>query len=580
MKISQNKIEAIRDTADIVDVISQYVDLKNKGNNFFGLCPFHNEKTPSFSVAAIKQIYYCFGCGKGGNVFSFIMDYQKISFLESVKTLADQYNITLDVDNKESISDTFSSLYEIHKFTEELYHKNLFSKTGQFALSYLIERGIKLDIIREFKIGLSFNEWDQLVKECKRNKFSIKIIKESGLFIKSKNGLIDRFRSRIMFPIHNLSDKTIGFGARIIGKSDSAKYLNSPETSIYKKSDILYGLKFSRNAILKSGYAILVEGYMDFIQLYQGGIHPVVAMSGTAFSERHAIALKRVTKKVILLYDADSAGGNAIIKAGWIMLKTGLEPSIVRPPKGKDPDDWIRENGTNSVVESLKSTMDYVEFHIAFFNAKELKGSDRQEYLKNVVREIINIQNGIIKNDMIRIFSQNLMVDETDLLKLVRKINIQKRRKTKDNKIIDKLNFDSQIDKAQIELLKLLTHNDNSIRQYVLERISIDYFLTPFLKRIATYLLKNKSQLKFSAIIENFKTEIEREAVTRILFMDAVQIFSEEIVSDCLKILISEPIKQKIRTLRSKIREKESNGEFPKIEIAELDKYRNKLNEF
>ena len=580
-KISQDKIEKIRETADIVDVISKYVDLKNRGNNFFGLCPFHNEKTPSFSVAAVKQIYYCFGCGKGGNVFSFIMDYQKISFPESIKILADQYNIKLDINKAELVSDIYSSLYEMHEVAEDLYHKNLFSEKGKNAIKYLKNRGINLDTIKTFKIGLSFNKWDQLVDKCKQSGFSINNFEKSGLFVKSKNNsFFDRFRSRIMFPIKHLSGKTIGFGARIFEKNDPAKYLNSPESPIFKKSDILYGLDLSRNEILKKGYAILVEGYMDFIQLYQNNILPVVSVSGTAFSERHAIALKRVTKKILLLYDADSAGGNAIIKAGWIMLKMDLEPLIVRPPDGKDPDDWIREYGEKSVKNSLKVPIGYGQFHIDFFNANKLEGSDRQEYLKNVVREIKDIKNGIIQNDLIRIFSQKLMVDEIDLLKLSKTIKIHNSIKNDENKSSYKFNFESQVDKAQIELIKLLCNNKSDIREYVLENISINHFLTPFLKKIATNLLDNTFQFNYSEIIEKFELKEEREIVIKILFMESVDIIPEEIVSDCLKILISEPIKLKIKTLRSQIREKESKGEYPKVEILELDKCRNKLNDF
>ena len=579
-KISEDKIELIRDTADIVDVISKYVDLKNRGNNFFGLCPFHNEKTPSFSVAAVKQIYYCFGCGKGGNVFSFIMDYQKISFPESLKILADQYNIKLDMNKNKSAPDLYSSLYKMHEVAENLYHRNLFSENGKTALKYLKNRGVKLDIIKKLKIGLSFNKWDQLVNKCKQSGFSINNFEKSGLFVKSKTGFFDRFRSRIMFPIKHLSGKTIGFGARIFDKNDPAKYLNSSESPIFKKSDILYGLDLSRNEILKNGYVILVEGYLDFIQLYQGNILPVVSVSGTAFSERHAIALKRVTKKVILLYDADSAGGNAIIKAGWIMLKMDLEPSIVRPPDGKDPDDWIREYGEESVKKSLEAPIDYSQFHIDFFNAKKLKGSDKQEYLINIVREIRDIKNGIIQNDLIRTFSQKLMVDEIDLLKLSKTIKRYKPVKIEKNKSENKFNFENQLDKAQIELIKLLCNNESHIREYALENISINHFLTPFLKKIASCLIKRDFQFNYSEIIEKFKIKEEREMVTRILFTDSADIIPEEIVSDCLKILISAPIKLKIKTLRSKIREKESKGEYPKIEILELDKYRDELNDF
>jgi len=577
-KINQDDIDRIRDLADIVDVVSQFVDLKNRGNNYFGLCPFHNEKTPSFSVAPAKQIYHCFGCGKGGNVFSFIMDYQKISFPEAIKVLADKYNVNLEIDKKNIIPEIYSSIYDLHYIAENLYIDNLFSNKGVSALNHLKDRGLSIDTIKKFKIGYAFNEWNQLVKTCKGKGFTKQSVEKSGLFINSDKGIFDRFRSRIMFPIHHLSGKTIGFGARIFESEDPAKYLNSPETLVYKKSDVLYGLKDSRNSILKEGYAILVEGYMDFLQLYQAKIYPVVAVSGTAFTERHALAVKRITKKVILLYDGDNAGGNAIIKAGWVMLKLGIEPCVVRPPKGKDPDDWVRELGANSVKDSIKKALDFSDFHISFFKAKELNGSKRQDYLFQIVKEIKEIKDGIVKSDLIRLFSQKLMVDELDFLKLMEKVRNKKNSKIADYKPINKLNFDTQIDKAQIELLRVLCNNQNKIKDYIKEKVSLEHFPTPLFKKIAGYVLDDKSELDYSSIIEKFEGD-ERDLITKILFMETTDIPPEEIVSDCLKILISAPIKEKINSIRVSIREKESNGDYPIAEISEIEKYRKQLND-
>ena len=577
-KINQDDIDRIRDLADIVDVVSQFVDLKNRGNNFFGLCPFHNEKTPSFSVAPSKQIYHCFGCGKGGNVFSFIMDYQKISFPESIKILADKYNVSLEIDKKNIVPEIYSSIYNLHEIAENLYKGNLFSNKGASALSHLKDRGLSTETIKKFNIGYSFNEWDQLVKTCKGKGFTKQSIEKSGLFINSDKGVFDRFRSRIMFPIHHLSGKTIGFGARIFENEDPAKYLNSPETIVYKKSDILYGLKDSRNAILKEGYAIIVEGYMDFLQLYQAEIYPVVAVSGTAFTERHALAVKRITKKVVLLYDGDTAGGDAVIKAGWVMLKLGIEPCVVRPPKGKDPDDWVRESGVNVVKESIKKALDFSDFHIAFFKAKELTGFKRQDYLFQIAKEIKEIKDGIVKSDLIRVFSQSLMVDELDFLKLMEKARRKKNSKIKDYKPINKLNFDTQIDKAQIELLKVLFNNQNKIKDYIKEKVSLEHFSTPLFKSVAGYLLDDEYDLDYSSIIEKFEGD-ERDSITKILFMETTDIPIEEIVSDCLKILISAPIKEKINLIRASIREKESNGDYPIAEISKIEKYRKQLND-
>ena len=394
--------------------------------------------------------------GKGGNVFSFVMDYQKISFPESVKLLADKYNVDLKKIAKTSEPEKYSILYELHEVAEDLYQKNLFSKKGKLALNYLKERGLTIDTIKKYKIGLSFNMWDDLVKKCKGKGYRRKYIEESGLFIKSKKGVFDRFRSRIMFPIHHLNGKTVGFGGCIFGSDDMSKYMNSPETIIYKKSDILYGLNFSRSAILRYNYTILVEGYMDLIQMTQAGVEPVVAVSGTAFTERHALALKRVTKNVRLLYDADSAGGKAIIKAGWMLFRTGLYPSVILPPSGKDPDDWVREEGIETVKASIEDPVDYCSFHLSFYNAKNLTGAEREEYILNLSKNLVNIDNKIIRNDLIRVFSQNLILEEKELINLINKNKTKSITNVELNSEQDKSSFSSQVDKAQFELVKLL----------------------------------------------------------------------------------------------------------------------------
>ena len=578
-KISQEDIERVRDLSDIVDVISQYVQLIRKGNNFFGLCPFHNEKTPSFSVAHQKQIFHCFGCGKGGNVFSFLMDYQKISFPESVKLLADKYNVDIKKIAKTSKTEKYSILYELHEVAEDLYQKNLFSKKGKLALNYLKERGLTIDTIKKYKIGLSFNMWDDLVKKCKGKGYRRKYIEESGLFIKSKKGVFDRFRSRIMFPIHHLNGKTVGFGGRIFGSDDTSKYMNSPETIIYKKSDILYGLNFSRSAILRYNYTILVEGYMDLIQMTQAGVEPVVAVSGTAFTERHALALKRVTKNVLLLYDADSAGGKAIIKAGWMLFKTGLYPSVILPPSGKDPDDWVRDEGIETVKASIEDPLDYCSFHLSFYNAKNLTGAEREEYILDLSKNLVNIDNKIIRNDLIRVFSQNLILEEKELINLINKNKTKSITNVGLDSEQDKSSFSSQVDKAQFELVKLLLNENSSIRQYVKDKVSTDLFQNPVLKNIAESAIQ-VSENNFSKIIENIPDNEEKGTIIKILMEDLGNVDAEEIVSDCLKILISAPIKEKIKALRVNIKEKELRGEDPSIDIFSLEKYRKKLNEF
>ena len=297
-QIPQTVIDSIRETSDILDVISQFVDLKQRGANYFGICPFHEEKTASFSVAPSKQIYHCFGCNNGGNVFSFVMEYQKISFPEAVRFVADRYNIEIKLGENDSRTEMHSALYELHEIAIQLYQDTLFSKKGVEALTYLYERGLSEDIIRQFKIGYALNTWDHLVNNVKGKGFSKNQIDQSGLFILSEKGVFDRFRGRIMFPIFHPSGKAIAFGGRVFNNDDPAKYLNSPETPLYKKGSVFYGLQASRDSIRKKACVVLVEGYMDFLKLYQGSVSNILATSGTAFTEKHVSALNRITKRL------------------------------------------------------------------------------------------------------------------------------------------------------------------------------------------------------------------------------------------------------------------------------------------
>lgn len=579
-KIPQDIVDRVRDTADIVDVVSQYVDLKHRGANYFGLCPFHGEKTPSFSVAPAKQIYHCFGCSTGGNVFSFLMEYQKVSFPEAVKTLADRYNIPIQYEEGEGGSELFSSLYELHNIAVKLFQDNLFSQRGESALAYLTDRGLTEDILKQFKVGFAMDSWDQLVKQCTGKGFTKSHINQSGLFTQSEKGTFDRFRSRVMFPIFHPSGKPIAFGGRIFGVEDPAKYLNSPETPLYKKSDVFYGLQASRDAIRKTGFAVLVEGYMDFLQLYQAGIHPLVAVSGTAFTQRHALALSRITQKVVLLYDGDNAGGNAAIRAGWVLLKAGLEPTIVRPPGDQDPDDWVRAVGRNDVLSAIESPTSFLDFHLEFHSGKSLEGAERRQYILDLMREIRSIQDGIVRNDLVRILSEKLMVDEHDLVRVMKsqRVNpVQYPDQTDQGDEIPK--FTSTADRAQIELLQLLALEEQSTRQYVQENVSLALFTTPLLKKVAGFLLDEKLSVESSAIIEYFQDKHERDSVAQILFAETQNIPPEQIVSDCLKILKSMPLKERIQSLRIQIREKESNGDDPQKELDEVIKLQQELND-
>jgi len=578
-QIPQDLIERVRETADIVDIVSRYVDLKQRGANFFGLCPFHSEKTPSFSVAPSKQIYHCFGCNNGGNVFSFIMEYQKVTFPEAVKSIADYYNISIELDKENIKTELFSSLYDIHELAVKFYQNNLFSTNGRKALSYLEERGLKNDVIKQFRIGYSNNSWDQLLLHCKGRGFTKSQILKSGLFTQSDKGIFDRFRNRIMFPIFHSSGKPIAFGGRTLDKDEPAKYLNSPETPLYKKRNVLYGVHIARSAILKEKHVILVEGYMDFLKLYQSGIESILALSGTALTDTQVTAISRMTQKIILFYDGDTAGGDAAIRAGWIIIKGGLEPFVIQPPKGVDPDEWIDKVGKENILLKINSPDNYIRFHLNFNNSSTLRGADLKNYIIDIAKELKGVEDGIIRNEMVRFISQELKIEEADLIRTIKTQKVIKSYTSQNDTQESPLLFSNKVDKAQLELVKVLAGENIELKKYLNKNISINDFTSPLLKKLAAYLLDENLLLDSSSIIEYFQDRKERDYVAKILFSEINNIYSEEIVTDCLKILKSEPIKKQINDLRIKIREKESGGEDSKEELNEITNLRKRLND-
>ena len=578
-QIKEDIIERVRQTADILDVISKYVDLKQKGNNYFGLCPFHNEKTGSFSVAPQKQIYHCFGCGSGGNVFSFLMNYQKIPFPETVKFLAEQYNIPIEISENTDKPEIFSILQNLHSDAVNIFQSNLFSGSGKQALKYLHKRGLSDDIIKKFQVGFAINQWDQLINYFNKKKIKKEYLIKSGLVSNTDKGTFDRFRSRIMFPIFHVGGKTVAFGGRAFESNDSAKYLNSPETILYKKSNIFYGLHATRNAIRKKGYAILVEGYTDFLQLYQAGFENTISVSGTALTKQHAKILFPLTKKVVLLYDSDVAGANATVRAGWVLLRTGIDPLIVQPPKNKDPDDWINEEGTKPLSLALKSPMEFINFHMSLFNAKNLKVTERRQYISSINNELSLINDEIIRSDMIRSLSQELLVDEKYFFNQIRNLKNKKySNNSEETEINNQLVFSSIEERAQVELIRLMTHPDKNIRTNLNNKIDIDYFTHPLLNKIVKYILKNKFDVDSPKIISYFSDKNDHNSIAQVLFTEDEIIEPEQIVTDCLKILKSRPIKDKIESLRGMIRKKETKGENSEVEINEVIKLQNKLN--
>ena len=581
-RVPEETIERIRNTADIYDVVAQYVDLKKRGRNFFGLCPFHSEKTPSFSVAPDKQIYHCFGCGAGGNVFSFIVEHEKISFIEAVQQLGQKYGIEVDYQSGPS-NKIFSFLYEAHDIAVKLYHNTLFSEKGKAALDYLHNRGLNDDTIKTYQIGFAPDSWDTLSNTVKPSSFKDAVYEKTGLFIKTDRGWRDRFRSRIMFPIYHQSGKAIAFGGRIFNSDDPAKYLNSPETPLYRKSEVFYGLHKTRDSIRKFSTAILVEGYTDFLQLVQLGIPNVVALSGTALGINHANQIRKFASKVYLAYDGDDAGVNATLRAGYVLFQAGVEPLVIPMPNDKDPDDWVREEGVNAFQEAMGSSMSLLLFHLQKKDVKNLSATDRSRIVKEILKEISLINDGIIRDDLLKSLSQELQLDEVEVFRLFNSQTGMKRvRADSEQSDTKDQPFTNTMQKAQLEIIRAIAFNFDEVYPSMKNKIDFQIFDEPILQKVGLLLIEDKKSKDLSAIIDQFENMDEKRLVSEILFDEVSSDDPQLIIKECFSTIKKKLIKDQIKQARIKIRELESSGKDTKeiiIQVTELQKSLQALTE-
>jgi DNA primase len=424
---SPELLDQIRDANDIVDLISEYVPLKKRGKNFVGLCPFHAEKAPSFTVTQDKQIFYCFGCGEGGNAISFLMKHEKLSFPEAAKLLAKRANIPLPQESFDTKrAKQLDKLYYANQLANEYFHKNLYrEKPGKKARQYLKKRGFDSEILKVFSLGLAPPEWEGLTGYAKTKGIEPETLNQAGLAVprSEASGFYDRFRNRITFPIFNLSGKIVGFGGRVLDDKDVPKYLNSPETPIYHKGKILYGLNLSKDEIRQKGSAILVEGYVDLISLYQAGVKNVTASSGTAFTQDQARLLSRYAEKVYLFFDADTAGQSAVFRSVDLLFSEGIEVFVLSLKEGEDPDSFVRKFGAKAVGEKIQKAKPFIDFKYESLGKdfEKLSLREQEKAVFDLAETAGKITDEIRRNLFIKKIAQTFKMDEAPILKLVSK---------------------------------------------------------------------------------------------------------------------------------------------------------------
>lgn len=484
--IGEDKINEIRNSADIVTIISDYIPLKMQGKNYFGVCPFHDDHSPSMSVSKERQLFKCFVCNKGGNVFTFVKDYENINYIEAVKKVADKVGIPLDFVPITKINNKFKIEYEIMNFTTKILQNNLNSKEGVKAKEYLEKRSITDEIIKDFKIGLSLNNKTYLYNVLTKKGYDVNKLDELGLVTKDGLSGYDKFVNRIMIPICNLDGNVVGYTGRIFNNEDSAKYINTKETAIYKKGNILFNYHNAKKYIRDSKFAILVEGNMDAIRMYSSGIRNVLALMGTAMTKEQVEILKKLRVPIVLMFDNDNAGELATVNIGNELVKNNIDTKVVRISGAKDPDEYIVKYGIEAFNDVIKHSLNYFDYKLNYL--KENRNLNNTEELINYVKSVLKMLD-----------SADNLTKEITLKKLSTEYSI-------DYKILkQEINFDEVKKKESVPQVNIVVGKDRYQRCVM----NILYFLmndAKFIKIFNTKLgfLKNLEERNLVREIEYY----------------------------------------------------------------------------
>jgi DNA primase len=511
--ISQQTIQQILSRIDIIDIVGSFVKLKKRGANYMGLCPFHNEKTPSFTVSPTKEIYKCFGCGRSGNSIGFLMDHEKYSYVEALRWLAARYNVEVEetevspeIRAQQQVAD---SLYIINQFAQQHFSKNLFhTDEGQdVALTYLKERGFREEIITKFQLGYCLQERDAFAKAAIAAHYNPEYLQKSGLIVFRDERFIDNYRGRIIFPVHNHTGKVIGFGARIIAKNDRApKYINTPENELYIKSRILYGSYFARQAIDKNDECLLVEGYTDVISLHQAGIENVVASGGTSLTPDQLRLVKKYTSNLTIIYDGDAAGVKAALRGLDLALEEGLNVKLVLIPDNEDPDSYVNKVGASRFQEFIKTNKkDFILFQLEVSLKDAGNDTNRKAAVVNQVAETISkinkIEDFTKQQDYVKKCAEILRIEESGLHALVNKfiqekITKENQRAARSGVAEEPTYFEEQAQQQGMETDTLTLLNKDELQERAMVRSLLEFGTKAWDEsvRVADYIFSELDQ--------------------------------------------------------------------------------------
>lgn len=531
-RYSDEIIDEVRQNNDIVDIISQYVHLKRSGRNFFGLCPFHNEKSPSFSVSPDKQIFHCFGCGVGGNVFTFLTKIEGINFIESVQTLAERANIQLPTleNSGDSAKELLKSkVYKVNEFTANYYHQNLYKPESKIAQEYIKKRKLTNETLKSFQIGFS-GKFDELYQELKKQGFEEPEILESGLVNRNDRGqYIDRYRNRLMFPICDARGRVIAFGGRVLDDS-KPKYINSPENVVYSKGRNLFGLNVAKKGDIKQ--ILIVEGYMDVISLHQRGITNVVAPLGTALTQQQGWLLRKSSEKVILSFDSDEAGLTAKLRALDILQDMGCDIRILQMEGAKDPDEYVIKYGNARFKNLVDKALSVIEFKVKVLkqNLNLEVVNDKIKFLKEIAKLIAKVDNTIEREVYIEKIAKEYDISKEAIYAEVNKLAyadskgekvLEKTRPLISHKKPEENMVSPVIKRRENTVLSILLTGDVNIFQIIKQNISVEDFKDSINQQIAKKLYEEfeKGNSNINSIIDMLGEE-EQNRITEIMVDD------------------------------------------------------------
>jgi|WetSurMetagenome_2_1015567.scaffolds.fasta_scaffold21332_3 DNA primase len=542
MRIGDDKIDEVRNASDIVEVISGYVQLKKRGKNYLGLCPFHTEKTPSFTVSAEKQMYHCFGCGKGGNIFTFLMEMDKVSFVEAVRSQASKAGIQIPEEDRPITEEQseFENYYAMCRFAGMHYFRNLTeSEEGKEALNYFYKRGFTDETIRTFGLGYAMNSWDVFVNKAQTEGFKTEDIAKVGLVrLRDDGSAYDYFRGRAMFPIFSTQGRVIGFGARKMREDDAiaGKYINSPESPLYDKSRVLYGLFHSKDFIRQEDNALMVEGYADLISLYQAGIQNVVASSGTALTEAQLKLIGRYSKNLTLVYDADSAGSSATVRGIDLALEHDLNVRVVELPEGEDPDSFVLKHGGNEFKERLANAISFIDFKAKQFQRSGAftTAEGKTQAVRSLVQSIAKMKDELKRNIYIKDVAEKYEIYESLLYRELEHTLTQRKRTTRtDSKpktaYVQRQSEAErspvpemkQISSEEYDILKLILEGDSEVIRYIFSNISLNQLTDERLRNLAQVVLDlydEQGTIDIQTLVNEIEDEEMRNLVTELMF--------------------------------------------------------------